>query len=715
MKIAVITNSYNSPTELWLWRQIENMGEIVGYVGILDRIKEPVRGDFSVISLVTEGTFKTALHPFFLLRKLMELENQFRIDAYFIHYLTNAYILRQFIVLTNKKIFVHCHGFDLTFKMKQHHNPAINYHSKDYISFTSCLPKNITYITDSLHSKELLISNGVSASKIKVLYFGVPLEGMNSQKQYDSLKILFLGRFVDFKGPDLTIKAFDKACEKGLKADLIMVGDGPLMVTCQLLKSRSRFSDRIKFLGILPYESSRKVRSECHIFTAHNIKGSLSNQEEAYGVAIIEAMGAGLPIVTGLNGGIKETVIHNKTGLLFEPGNIDAHAQCLIMLAKDLERLKNMEQQALQHVENNFTLEKEKASLLKILEIKESGKKKNAVIIGPYRYHNFGDDLIGVVIAKYLQRKNFNVCIPLLLKENSTWIGTKFTTSYDTAMQWSHEVIIGGGGLLGDAGIIPDDFYRKLALKAAEEATDKGKKVTTTGIGAGPLALEESKTLSYKIASLSKKIGVRDKESKFFLEELGIDSQKIVEGADLALLSSNFLEINKLISNKIGLQFDIGNYKDIIKSNLRTAEIYNAACRFANEHSSNIILISNGNFQSQLYNELTCKCETLLYNDLEHFLPKLAGLKAIFTSHLHLAITAYSLRIPCFSMYVREKTKRFYNQIGHPERAIDLCEATVGDFFNIVEKIEKVQWTEKDEETLQLLKQKAFELLKIID
>jgi polysaccharide pyruvyl transferase WcaK-like protein len=96
-------------------------------------------------------------------------------------------------------------------------------------------------------------------------------------------------------------------------------------------------------------------------------------------------------------------------------------------------------------------------------------------------------------------------------------------------------------------------------------------------------------------------------------------------------------------------------------------------------------------------------------------LPRLAGLKAIFTSHLHLAIAAYSQRIPCFSLYVREKTKRFYHQIGHPERAVALNGATVGDLQKIIEKAEKVHWTKKDEEKLQFLKQNAQKLLKILD
>jgi len=715
MKIAVITNSYKSPTELWLWRQIEFMKEHIGYIGILDRVREQQKEDIPIIGLFTEGNVKAALHPFFLSRRLYELEKQFGIDAYYIHYLTNANILKEFIDLTRKKVFVHCHGYDLTFDMKQHQNPTIDYHPGEYIAFTSALPKKIMYITDSEHSKGLLIARGIQPKQVKVLYFGTPVEGINHSKNKNLIKILFLGRLVDFKGPDLTIQAFEKACEMGLNAELYMVGDGPLMVTCQLLKRMSQFSERIKLLGTQPYNIAKNLRAQCHIFTAHNMKGRLSNQEEAYGVSIIEAMGAGLPVVTGRNGGIKETVIHNKTGFLFEPGDLEAHARYLFELGESQERRLIMGEQALQHVLNNYTLEKEKEELLKILNIKQLDKcGKYATIIGPYRYHNFGDDLIGAVITKHLQLQKYNVCIPLLGKENAVWLGTEHSNNHEVAIQKSDVIIIGGGGLLGDAGILPDDYYRELALKAASMGTLTGKKVMTTGIGAGPLKLESSKKLTLEIASLSEKIGVRDSESRIFLEKLGVNNEKIIEGADLALLCSNYLKFEKTQNNKIGVQFDIVSYKDIIENNPKVDEVYNAICRYSYRNSSKVILVSNGNYKSQIYNKSNPNFEMLCYNTFESFLPSLAGLKAIFTSHLHLAITAYSLRIPCFSLYVREKTKRFYNQIGHPERAIDLQFATVEDFERLIKEAEVAIWSDKDEERLQILQKGAKKLLEFV-
>lgn len=96
------------------------------------------------------------------------------------------------------------------------------------------------------------------------------------------------------------------------------------------------------------------------------------------------------------------------------------------------------------------------------------------------------------------------------------------------------------------------------------------------------------------------------------------------------------------------------------------------------------------------------------------FLPRLAGLNAFFSSHLHQAIVAYSQRTPTFSLYVREKTRRFYEQIGRPEWAINLSTATVEDFHHLIKEAENAKWTDQDEETLQRLQAQSRTLLDFV-
>lgn len=340
---------------------------------------------------------------------------------------------------------------------------------------------------------------------------------------------------------------------------------------------------------------------------------------------------------------------------------------------------------------------------------------KEAVIIGPYTIHNFGDDLIGAIMAKDMINKGYRVRLPFFTRANSTLLNLHSELNPTMAVNTADTVVIGGGGMFGDAGTQPKDTYRIMSLQASVRGRLQGKRVLTTGVGAGPLSLKKSYLLTYLICLLSEKIGVRDHESFKFLSSIGIRKKKIVEGADIALLSSMYFPAGMHQTRKLGLQFDIGMFKDILEANNNIQSIMEEIVRFIDQNVSNIVLISNNKLRSELYYCQQFDIDTLCYTGyLPPFMKHLSEIRAIFTSHLHLAITAYSYRIPCFSLYVREKTKRFYDQIGHPERAIDLKKATGEDCVLFLEQMSHAEWTSFDEERLREMQRSAKILLDII-
>ncbi|MGJ9425483.1 polysaccharide pyruvyl transferase family protein [Nesterenkonia halotolerans] len=341
--------------------------------------------------------------------------------------------------------------------------------------------------------------------------------------------------------------------------------------------------------------------------------------------------------------------------------------------------------------------------------------KKKAVIIGPYRRHNFGDDLVGGVIAKDLQNKGYDVSVPLLGKSNADWLGTRYADRVGKLIENADTVVVGGGGILSDtSGPKPGMSYLEVVARSALNGKLAGKKTFLTSVGAGPWILDSSKMTTLIVTLMADKIGVRDEESRRHLASLGVNSSKVVEGADLALLSSDYLDFEKGSGGKTGLQFDTWSFRDVL-GNPELSEIIGAVRSYAARHSPEVALVSNGARNSQIHQAETAECETLNYSELKDFLPRLAGLRSMFTSHLHLAIVAYSQRIPTFSLYVREKTKRFYDQIGHPERAIDLSTATAKDFERLIEEASSAVWTDADEETLLGLQKKSRSLLDFVD
>ena len=262
------------------------------------------------------------------------------------------------------------------------------------------------------------------------------------------------------------------------------------------------------------------------------------------------------------------------------------------------------------------------------------------------------------------------------------------------------------------SGANPGASYLDIVARAGMDGLLKGKPVYITSVGAGPWILERSRMLAFAVSLIAEQVGVREQESYDHLRGIGVTEKKLVLGADLALLTPDLMNFRTKPSGKLGLQFDVNAFKDVA-DNPQLPAIIEALGAYAKSHAKDVVLLRNGKAKSEIA-PAAPSAELLSYTRLEDYLPRLAGLRALFTSHLHLAITSYSQRIPTFSLFVREKTRRFYEQIGHRERAIDLRTATLADFTHFISAAETATWTDADEATLQRLKRESRKLIEFV-
>lgn len=109
-----------------------------------------------------------------------------------------------------------------------------------------------------------------------------------------------VSRLVAYKRFDLAVQACSELGKK-----LIVIGDGPEMEKLQKLAN-----ENILFLGKQPDEVVKKYMSEC--------KALLFPGEEDFGIVPVEAQACGRPVIAYGKGGVLDTVIDGKTGLLFE-------------------------------------------------------------------------------------------------------------------------------------------------------------------------------------------------------------------------------------------------------------------------------------------------------------------------------------------------------------------------------------------------------------
>ncbi len=132
----------------------------------------------------------------------------------------------------------------------------------------------------------------------------------------------------------------------------VVIGDGPERIALEGLAARLGVEDRVDFLGQLaPREAVERAR-RCTLFV-------MPSTEEAFGVAYVEAMAAGVPAI-GCRGepGPEEIAAAGDGLVLVPPGDIERLSQRIDELLSDPRRLRETGQRARATVAANFTWER---------------------------------------------------------------------------------------------------------------------------------------------------------------------------------------------------------------------------------------------------------------------------------------------------------------------------------------------------------------------
>src|SRR6476619_7099869 len=130
---------------------------------------------------------------------------------------------------------------------------------------------------------------------------------------------------------------------KELPSKLLFVGDGPERQTAEELCRKLNVCDEVQFVG--KQEQMEDILAIADLFL-------LPSEYESFGLAALEAMAAGVPVISTNAGGLPEININGKTGYLSDVGNVEALSNFAIEVLQDDERLQQFKQAAAQHAQN---------------------------------------------------------------------------------------------------------------------------------------------------------------------------------------------------------------------------------------------------------------------------------------------------------------------------------------------------------------------------
>ncbi len=171
------------------------------------------------------------------------------------------------------------------------------------------------------------------------------------------LRILTVGRISPEKGHVGLIDAFASAVERGLDAELRLVGDGPdLDIVRRQIEARG-MGPRVSMPGRLAEEKVLEEMAGADLFV-------MTSFMEGLPVVLMEALALELPVIAPCVAGIPELVIHRETGLLFAPGNWPELTDWMLELAADPELARRMAHAGRARVEREFDVDRAVEPLL---------------------------------------------------------------------------------------------------------------------------------------------------------------------------------------------------------------------------------------------------------------------------------------------------------------------------------------------------------------
>jgi glycosyltransferase involved in cell wall biosynthesis len=224
-------------------------------------------------------------------------------------------------------------------------------------------------VSDYVH-RRLTEINGVPPRKARRLYNGLDLTRFASGPTDHLHRLLGLPpeiklvlcccRANTYKGVPVLMEAASLLLEQG-RRDLAFVhcGDGPELAAFKAKAREMGLEESFFFLG--------QRRDVDRLLPCATVAAVPSVWEEAFGLTVIEAMAAGVPVVASRVGGIPELIEPEVTGLLVEPGNVAELAAAIARLADDDALRRTLTRRASHLVAERFSLERSIAELSQVV------------------------------------------------------------------------------------------------------------------------------------------------------------------------------------------------------------------------------------------------------------------------------------------------------------------------------------------------------------
>ena len=281
---------------------------------------------------------------------------------------TVAYLLKKILKID---YFVSLHGLDISNAAKTAKKRKL---AKKVLRGAKAIIVNSQFTADLLKRKLGCIKCSVNVNIIhpcpNIVYRKIDEEKLDSFVKDSNLSgkrmILTVSRLIERKGHDMVLHAMQKVINRFPDLVYAIVGKGPQEKKLKELTSSLNLKNNVKFFSDiqdneLPYFYKA---SDLFIMPTRELE---DGDIEGFGIVYLEANSFGKPVIAGSAGGAVEAVVHNSTGLVVGPENVNEIAQGIISLLTNKDRAYRMGDQGIRRVEDGFTWDRQGGKLEKLL------------------------------------------------------------------------------------------------------------------------------------------------------------------------------------------------------------------------------------------------------------------------------------------------------------------------------------------------------------
>ncbi len=328
------------------------------FLAIIVLLKNP-NALFNSLNIFKHGKKAISLHLLYGIVPFIGHDPYNIIHAHFGPNGLRAVKLKQIGVI-NGKLITTFHGHDVNTIPMLHGD---DYYSELFLNLDLCT-------VSSNFMGEKVLKLGLTKDKLEKLPVGVNLKLFSSRKERrnnKSIEILSVGRLVESKGIEDSIKAIAKILPHFPNINYKIVGDGELKENLKTLIQSLGISENVLLMGGMNQEELTELYDQADIFLLSSVRAT-DGAEEGQGVVLLEAQAMGIPVVSTNIGGIPESLINGKSGYLVPERDVQALEKKLRYLIEHPETWKKMGQDGRTFVETKYDIDMLNDKLVKIYE-----------------------------------------------------------------------------------------------------------------------------------------------------------------------------------------------------------------------------------------------------------------------------------------------------------------------------------------------------------